>query len=112
MAGLTQKLVENPFFILGLAPTCTRAALEEEGQKLLGMLALGLSAARTYATPLGPRERTPELVRTAMAELRDPERRLAHELLAQSTEAAGAPRASDERLAPWPEALRALGFQR
>ena len=43
------------------------------------MLAAGLAAAASYATPLGSRERTPEMVRSALAELRDPARRLAHE---------------------------------
>jgi hypothetical protein len=38
-----------------------------------------LDGARRYPTPFGARERTPELVRAAIAELRDPVRRLAHE---------------------------------
>jgi hypothetical protein len=44
------------------------------------MLELDLARARIYTTPVGARARTPELVRAAMAELRDPARRLAHEL--------------------------------
>ena len=43
------------------------------------MLAADLAQAKTYPTPLGRRPRTAELVRAAMAELREPERRLVHE---------------------------------
>lgn len=77
-----RRIIDNPFYVLGLSPACSRAEVEREGQKLLGMLEVGLSAARTYATPLGARERTADKVREAMAELRDPERRLRHELWA------------------------------
>ena len=77
------RFVENPFYILGVRPSCTRAEMEREGQKLLGMLELGLPVAKKYKTPLGDAERTPEMVRQAMAELRDPNRRLLHELWAQ-----------------------------
>ena len=79
---LTQRITENPFYVLGLGRDCSRHEFEREGQKLLSMLALGLSEAARYLTPFGPRPRTPELVRRAMAELRDPKRRLVHELLA------------------------------
>lgn len=78
-----QRLTDNPFHVLGLTPLCTRPDVEREGQKLLGMLELGLHQARAYPTPLGERERTAELIRWAMAELRDPEKRLQHELWAQ-----------------------------
>ncbi len=83
----TDPLADNPFFVLGLAPDCSRQEIEREGQKLLGLLELGLSRAATYQTPLGPRERTPELVRGAMAELRDPKRRVVHELWADVAQA-------------------------
>ena len=78
-----QRFSENPFYILGLRPDCSRADLEREGQKLLAMLELQMEAARSYPTPLGPMPRTAEAVRQAMAELRDPQRRLLHELWAQ-----------------------------
>lgn len=74
------RIVENPFVLLGLTPSATRREIEREGQKLLGMLALEIPEALTYASPLGPRPRSPEQVREAMAELRDPSRRLGHEL--------------------------------
>ncbi len=78
-----ERFSDNPFYILGLRPDCSRADLEREGQKLLAMLELKLEAARHYPTPLGPRPRTADSVRQAMAELRDPQRRLLHELWAQ-----------------------------
>lgn len=78
-----KRIVDNPFYVLGLPPECSRAEIEREGQKLLGMLELGLSAARLYRTPLGSVARTPEKVREAMAELRDPDRRLMHEAWAR-----------------------------
>ncbi len=78
-----ERLSQNPFFVLGLSPDAARAEIEREGQKLLGMLELGLSAARRYSSPIGTHERTSEVVREAMAELRDPERRLVHELWAR-----------------------------
>ncbi|HKA90289.1 MAG TPA: hypothetical protein VKE22_21655 [Haliangiales bacterium] len=76
-------IADNPFYILGLRPGATRAEIEQEGQKLLGMLALGLAAARTYDTPLGPRPRGEDAVRQALAALRDPDRRVQAELWAR-----------------------------
>lgn len=76
------RLTDNAFHVLGLSPDSDRAAVEREGQKLLGLLALGLAQAATYDTPLGPRPRTQEQVRQAMADLRDPSRRLLHEFWA------------------------------
>jgi hypothetical protein len=112
-----ERILENPFYVLGLRPGCTRAQMEEEGQKLLGMLELGFKAAATYATPLGAVARTPEKVRAAMAELRDPNRRLRAELWAQldpantstAKPAASAAAAADQA---WPEALDALGWRK
>jgi hypothetical protein len=76
------RIVDNPFYVLGLATSCSRQEFEREGQKWLAMLDVGLSAARAYATPLGGQPRNADKVRQAMAELRDPERRLVHELWA------------------------------
>jgi len=76
-------LEDNPFFVLGLPADTSRIELEREAQKLLGMLELGFVEARTYQTPLGSRARTPELVRAAVAALRDPYRRLIAELWAR-----------------------------
>lgn len=127
MAG---RLQENPFYVLGLRPGCSRSEIEREGQKLLGMLELGLSAARRYDTPLGAQPRDAERVRWAMAELREPARRLVHELwawlpaqplagppgdadaaLREGLAGAGASAAAArESLATWPQALLALGY--
>jgi hypothetical protein len=67
---------QNPFLVLELPPTADGALVERQGQKLLGMLAAQISEAQTYPTPLGRSVRTAELVRAAMAELQDPDRRL------------------------------------
>jgi hypothetical protein len=77
------KLAENPFFVLAISPDASRIEIEREAQKLLGMLELGFEAALTYATPLGPRPRTAEAVRAAVAVLRDPYQRLLAELWAR-----------------------------
>jgi len=77
------RIIDNPFFVLGLAPDASRIELEREAQKLLGMLELGFIGAQTYATPLGPRPRTAEMVRAAVAALRDPYTRLVAELWAR-----------------------------
>lgn len=93
MSGLesSSRLRDNPFYVLGLAPECTRAEVERAGQKLLAMLELGLAGARDYPTPFGPGQRDPAKVREAMAELRDPQRRLFHELWAGAGPQAPAP---------------------
>ena len=114
------KIADNPFYVLGLPASATRAEVEREGTKLLGMLELGLASAATYETPLGSMPRTAEQVRLAMAALRDPDKRLVHELWVQAaTSAAARDRAAktkDARTQPaqtaprWPEARRALGF--
>jgi len=77
--NLLRRHLANPFLVLELSSSAGREAIERQGAKLLAMLAAGVAGAATYATPLGPRERTSEMVRTAMAELRDPARRLVHE---------------------------------
>lgn len=79
----------NPFLVLELAVTATRDDLERQGAKLLSMLAAGVGEAATYPTPLGPRARTPEAVRAALAELREPRKRAIHEWWAQGFAGAG-----------------------
>ena len=104
---------ENPFFVLGLSPECSQVEVERAGQKLLAMLGIGSRAAATFETPFGTQPRTEESVRAAMAELRDPERRLAHEIWARAgldrTEPAEATR--DEALLSWEDALAAIGVR-
>lgn len=109
------RFLENPFYVLGLRPDATRAEVEREGQKLLGMLELRLSSVATYATPVGTATRTADAVRRAMAELRSPEKRIVHELWARiAPEPVAAPPAADrpERPAPLAGALAALGLAR
>ena len=77
--NLLRRHLANPFLVLELAPEAKRGEMERQGARLLAMLAAGLAEAGTYSTPLGPRERTAEMVREALAELRDPARRLIHE---------------------------------
>ncbi len=104
------KLDENPFFVLAIGCDASRMEIEREATKLLGMLELGFDAARTYATPLGPRERTPEAVRAAVATLRDPYQRLVAELWARHAPAMR--EASPETSAPIATGLRrALGWR-
>ena len=120
-ANAVDRIRDNPFYVLGVKPDATRAEIEREGQKLLGMLELGLKSAGAYATPVGPGERTDDKVRRAMAELRDPERRLGHELWARLPPAAAtatcredaveAPRPRRDAEAPWEGALAALGWR-
>ena len=78
-----EPIRDNPFFVLGVGPDASRIEIEREAQKLLGMLELGFPGAQTYATPLGPRPRTAEMVRAAVATLRDPYQRLLAELWAR-----------------------------
>ncbi len=77
---LRARVLDNPFYVLELGPECSRAEVERAGQKLLGMLELGMSGADQYRTPFGAGRRDSAKIREAMAELRDPQRRLLHEL--------------------------------
>ncbi len=79
----------NPFLVLELDPAASRDELERQGAKLLALLAAGVAGATAYPTPLGPRERSPEMVREALAELRDPLKRTLHEVWARGFRAAG-----------------------
>lgn len=106
------RLAENPFFVLGLSPSVSRIEVEREAQKLLGMIELGFVDALTYATPLGPRPRTSEAVRAAVASLRDPYQRLVAEMWACHAPAPvpTAPAPPDEP-AMTPGVRRALGWR-
>lgn len=85
------RLLDNPFYVLELAPDCSRAEVERAGQKLLAMLELDLRDATRYTTPFGSGRRDTTKVREAMAELRDPQRRLFHELWVIAPPWAGQP---------------------
>jgi hypothetical protein len=118
VSGAKRRLSDNPFYVLGLGPEAGAVEVERQAQKLLGMLELDLAGARAYQTPLGACERDAEKVRHAAAELRDPARRLVHELWARLPPDAvvelGDPDAftEDRRAftAPWSEAMVALGW--
>lgn len=97
-----------PFLVLELGPGATRTEVERQGQRLLDALALGLASAACYPTPLGPRPRTAEDVREALAALRDPDRRVLHEAFAAPPPTAPPAPAA----APWPDAFAALGWSR
>ena len=79
VANLRRRHLENAFLVLGVPPSANAAEVERQGQKLLAMLAAGLAEADRYPTPFGEQPRTPELVRAALADLRDPDRRLCAE---------------------------------
>ncbi|MGB8931963.1 MAG: hypothetical protein WCC48_12010 [Anaeromyxobacteraceae bacterium] len=103
------RAARNPFHVLGLDSRAPRAEVEREGQRLLDALALGITGADAYASPCGPRQRAPEDVREALAELRDPERRALHELFAF---APGAREVAPSDPSAWPDAFKALGWGR
>ena len=106
-------IVDNPFLVLGISPDAARIEIEREAQKLLGMLELGFVDAQTYATPLGPRPRTAEAVRAAVATLRDPYQRLVAELWARHAPPAAATVATADVAQPSgaPGMRRALGWR-
>lgn len=109
---MSASIVDNPFLVLGISPDASRIEIEREAQKLLGMLELDFAGASSYATPLGPRPRTAEAVRAAVAALRDPYQRLVAELWARhappvTTEAPKPEPAPNEA----PDLRRALGWR-
>ncbi len=77
--NMLRRHLTNPFLILELPPHTAPEQVERQGEKLLLMLSAGVPGAASYQTPLGPHERTEEMVREARAELRNPDRRLVHE---------------------------------
>jgi hypothetical protein len=106
-----EELEQNPFFVLGVAPTSSRMDIERAAQKLLAQLAIGAASAQVYSTPFGTRSRDEALVRSALTTLRDPERRVLLELWAEAKPAPSwaAPEPFDEAPAsigwrgPWAE---------
>ena len=108
----TAMLIDNAFFVLGISTEASRIEVERESQKLLGMLELGFAEVQSYATPLGPQPRTAELVRAAVAALRDPYQRLVAELWARHAPAATAAPPVREVTEPPRDGLRrALGWR-
>ncbi|MCE9576984.1 MAG: hypothetical protein K8W52_27810 [Deltaproteobacteria bacterium] len=117
------RLGDNPLLVLGLGLGATRMEVERQAQLLLGMLELGFPDAATYPSPLGPRPRTPDLVRAAAAALRDPGQRLQAELWFVPADASGDRTPTPETSSPpststsdsrtesiWTDALARLGW--
>lgn len=77
----------NPFEVLELPATASGREITRQKDKLLGMLELGLERAKKYASSVGDRERTAELVRTAAQELERPRSRLGWELWVMPSDA-------------------------
>jgi hypothetical protein len=95
--NLSDRLADwrrNPFFVLEVGITASRAEVERTGQKLLALIAVGSIDAGHYDTPFGRAERDADLVRQALAALRDPNERMLHELWADV--AAGASEEPDQ----------------
>jgi hypothetical protein len=78
-ANFLRRHLNNPFWVLDLPVDASLEAVERKGELLLSMLAAGMAGAASFRTPLGLEERTPEMVREALAELRNPDQRLLHE---------------------------------
>jgi hypothetical protein len=110
---MSEAITDNPFLVLGLSPDASRIELEREAQKLLGMLELGFADVAYYQTPVGPRRRTAEAVRAAVAALRDPYQRLIAELWARNAPVAApaAEPARTEPVVPAGNLRRALGWR-
>ncbi len=107
-------IADNPFFVLECSPDDSRQELERKAQLLLGMLELGFEQAKTYPSPWGPRPRTSDQVRAAVAALRVPERRLIAELWARGAPAhrdPAPPPAPTHPTAAVPAARRKLGWR-
>lgn len=116
----------NPFWVLDATASMSRGDIERQGQKLLALLALAAPGSARYQTPLGPRTRTADDVRAALADLRDPSLRLRWEVVTQTvaasdhTLAAGEnsppspkdPRNPAEQPVGWTEALAEAGWRR
>jgi hypothetical protein len=106
---MSAHLTENPFFVLELTREAGAMDVERAGQKLLGMLKVGMSSAKTYKTPLGERARDEDAVRRAMADLRDPEKREAAAFWASPDVWKAAALPSSKTDTPtWPEAHQKL----
>jgi hypothetical protein len=97
--------LRNPFFVLEVPVSASRAEVERAGQKLLLLLELG--SARICQTPLGTLERNADLVRASLATLRDPTTRATAALWANVTLPDCVDQ--DENTRPWPEAMTAVG---
>jgi len=100
-----EELANNPFLVLELSSAASRAEVERTGQKLLAQLAIGVSAAKSYRTPFGLRERDESKVRIALSTLRDPEQRALYELWLSDVD-------GDRQVMPgWSDAFPSIGWR-
>jgi hypothetical protein len=74
------RVTANPFHVLCLSVDASADDVERRAEAVLREIDAGTPGAETYVTPLGRRTRTRELVRWACKQLRDPDRRLHHEV--------------------------------
>lgn len=103
----------NPFFVLEIKPDATRADIERAGQRLLAQLSIGAQSAAEYKTPLGNGVRDADMVRQALATLRDPAQRMVHELWATMTPLASSSLQQhriSEAIPKWEHAESGLGW--
>jgi hypothetical protein len=102
-----ELVVQNPFYVLDVSVNATRTEVERAGQRWLAQLGVGAQAAQFYRTPLGEFERTPDLVRQSLAELRDPGTRLTYEIWRSEFDAAAV---TPSMRTDYEEALRVIGW--
>lgn len=72
----------NPFFVLEVKIDAARIDIERAGQRLLARFEISPESVANYQTPLGKAVRDADMVRQALAALRDPVQRVTHELWA------------------------------
>jgi hypothetical protein len=96
----------NPFHVLCLSTDASHDEVERRAESVLREIDAGIAGAHTYVTPLGKRLRTRALVLWACKQLRDPDRRLQHEIwYVEPVDRSPAP----DR--PHPEAWRAFAWR-
>ena len=81
MTSWAHKLI---WYVPAVVPVPVILAVRTGVAATLGVVELDFADAKTFKTPLGPRERTAEAVRAAVAALRDPYQRLLAELWARN----------------------------
>ncbi len=86
----------NPFFVLELKTDATRADIERAGQRLLAKFGIDSTGVAQYPTPFGDGVRDADMVRQALAVLRDPAQRVEHELWANLAPVAAVPMSADD----------------
>ncbi|HEX7645643.1 MAG TPA: hypothetical protein VF472_25850 [Burkholderiaceae bacterium] len=99
----------NPFFVLEVKTDAARIEIERAGQRLLARFEISPDSVARYQTPLGPGVRDADMVRQALAALRDPVQRVTCELWADVARIDSALLEDDKSLR-WVDAERALGW--